>query len=120
MSTYKVHLQAAKSLYIPFPRSVRVNSIRFVTYSTFGTDGSNYFTLTVYANDAASALCTYTNNSVGGQLFTDAVPVEATLANMDKGDFSTTQVMKIVSALTGTGTIDGTLVIDVDDNRDFS
>jgi len=120
MSTYKVHFQGFKSLYIPFPRSVRVNSIRFVTYSTFGTDASNYFTLTVYANDATAALCTYTNNSSGGSGFTDAVPVEATLANMDKGDFSTTQVMKIVCAKSGTGTIDGTLVIDVDDNRDFS
>ena len=121
MSSYSLNLQDAADLYFCVPRDSTLESVQLVTAANFGTHGANYFTITVFGNDGATVLATHTNNSgaSNGRYYTEGVPFAATLGNMQKGDFTSSQGAKVTCVKTGTGTIDGNLVVTFSDARKY-
>lgn len=114
---YTVYFTGAATEVLPFARKMTLKSARFVNSVGAATHAGNYFTLQVYANDATEVMATFTNNSSGGEAYTAGVPVVKTLANTDEGDFTSSQSMKIVCALTGSGAIAGTLLLEFEPAR---
>ena len=113
-----VEFAAAKTVYIPFYRNMTLTSAKFVSTASVTKDGSNYFELRVYANDATEVMATWQSSS-SGQDFTGGTPVSKTLANTDEGDFSASQVCKVEAATTGSGAIAGILMLEFSDARSY-
>lgn len=120
MSSHLILLEfaGAKTIFLPFYRSMTLKSAKFVSSTSITKDGSNYFELRVYANDATEVMTTW-QSSASGQDFTAGVPVSKTLANTDEGDFSASQVCKVEAALTGSGSIGGILMLEFADARSY-
>ena len=109
-------ITAADTLHLPFARKMTLKGAKFVSNINVTKDGSNYFELRVFANDATEVMATWQSSS-SGQDFVAGTPVDKTLANTDEGDFSSTQICKVESAITGSGAIDGVLLLHFEDAR---
>jgi hypothetical protein len=114
---YTHQFTGASIVYFSFPKAVQFKKALFIPNGALTAHGSNYMTLDVYANDKTEKLVTFTNNSSGGQTYADQTLYEGTNANMDESDFSTSQMMKVQVALTGSGAIDAMLVLEFDEAR---
>ncbi len=122
MSSHLILLEfaGAKTIFLPFYRSMTLKSAKFVSSSTVATHAADYFKLHIYANDSTEVMATWTNQSIpSGQTFTAGVPVSKTLANTDEGDFSASQVCKVEALLNASGTIGGILMLEFADARSY-
>ena len=116
---YTHQFTGASIVYFSFPMDVQFKKALFISNGALTAHGSNYMTLDVYANDKTEKLVTFTNNSSGGQTYDDQTLYEGTNANMDESDFSSAQMMKVQVTLTGSGAIDGMLVLQFDKARSY-
>ena len=116
---YTHQFTGASIVYFSFPMDVQFKKALFIPNGTLTADGSNFMELFIYANDKTEVLAKYTNHSGTGQTYTDGTLYEATNANMDESDFSSAQMMKVQVTLTGSGAIDGMLVLQFDKARSY-
>ena len=115
---YTHQFTGASIVYFSFPKAVQFKKALFIPNGTLAADGTHFMELFIYANDKTEVLAKFTNHSPTGQTYTDGTLYEATNANMDESDFSTSQMMKVQVTLTGgSASIDGMLVLEFDEAR---
>ena len=112
---------ATKSYYLPFDRNVIIENVSIVADAVVTGHDTNNVILTWYGNDGATALCSRsTKTDAAGTTIAAGVSEDLTLSNMNKGNFSGSQSLKINYVQAGSGIVTKlTINVKVRDARAF-